>query len=131
MVAWSGPVLRGGFVMRVPPILASALLAVFASVSLAVIASASQEIVVHLSAKGFVPVTSTVVVGDRVRFTVRDRKPHQLWKVSGPTSGDAPVDVLENKGSSTTMTFTEAGTYTYLDRLNPGRHEYRLTVRAR
>jgi plastocyanin len=117
--------------MRVPPIIASALLAVYAGASLAVIAAASQEIVVHLSEKGFVPVTSTIAVGDRVRFTVRDHKPHQLWKVSGPNSGETPVDVLENKGSSTTMAFTEPGTYTYLDRLNPGRHEYRLTVRAR
>ncbi|HYW55061.1 MAG TPA: hypothetical protein VE826_13900 [Dongiaceae bacterium] len=117
--------------MRVPPIIASALLAVSASVSLAVIAAASQEIVVHLSEKGFVPVASAIVVGDRVRFTVRDHKPHQLWKVSGPASGDAPVDVLGNKGSSTTMAFTEAGTYTYRDRLNPARPEYHLTVRAR
>jgi len=117
--------------MRVPPIIASALLAVFASVSVAVTATASQEIVVHLSEKGFVPVASTIAVGDRVRFTVRDHKPHQLWKVSGPNSGETPVDVLQDKGSSTTMAFTEAGTYTYLDRLNPGRHEYRLTVRAR
>ena len=131
MVALRGPVARGGFVMRVPPIIASALLAAIASVSFAVIAAASQEIVVHLSAKGFVPVASTIAVGDRVRFTVRDHKPHQLWKVRGPTSGDAPVDVLENKGSSTTMAFTETGTYTYLDRLNPTKHEYRLTVRAR
>ena len=117
--------------MRVPPIIASALLAVFATGSLAAVAVASQEIVVHLSAKGFAPVASTIAVGDRVRFTVRDRKPHQLWKVSGPSSGEARVNVLEAKGSSTTMEFTEAGTYTYLDRLNPGRHEYRLTVRAR
>ncbi len=117
--------------MRVPPIIASALLAVFASVSLAAVAAASQEIVVHLSAKGFVPVASTIAVGDRVRFTVRDHKPHQLWKVSGPTSGDTPVGVLESKGSSTTMEFTEPGAYTYRDRLNPVRPEYRLTVRAR
>ncbi len=116
--------------MRVPPIIVSALLAAFASVALAGTAPASQEIVVHLSAKGFVPIASTVVVGDRVRFTVRDHKPHQLWKVTGPTSGDVTPNVLENKGSSTTMEFTEPGTYTYLDRLNPGRHEYRLTVRA-
>ncbi len=117
--------------MRVPPIIVSALLAVFASVQLAGPAAASQEIVVHLSAKGFVPGASIIVVGDRVRFTVRDRKPHQLWKVSGPNSGDVAPNVLENKGSSTTMEFTEPGTYTYLDRLNPGRHEYKLTVRAR
>jgi plastocyanin len=131
MVAWSSPVARGGFVMRLPPVIASALLAVFASASLAAVTAASQEIVVHLSAKGFVPVSSTIAVGDRVRFTVRDHKPHQLWKVSGPNSGDTPVDVLENKGSSTTMAFTEAGTYAYRDRLNPARPEYKLTVRAR
>ncbi len=117
--------------MRVPPIVASALIAVFASAALAGIAAASQEIVVHLSAKGFVPVASTITVGDRVRFTVRDHKPHQLWKVSGPNSGDVTPNVLENKGSSVTMEFTENGTYTYLDRLNPARREYRLTVRAR
>ena len=50
---------------------------------------------------------------------------------SSTSTGASPVDVLEDKGSSTTMAFTETGTYTYLDRLNPGRHEYRLTVRAR
>ncbi len=113
--------------MRVPPIIVSALLAVVASVSLAV---ASQEIVVHVGAKGFVPIASTITVGDRVRFTVRDRKPHQLWKATGPNSGDAPRIVLENQGSSTTMEFTEPGTYTYLDRLYPHRPEFRLTVRA-
>jgi plastocyanin len=117
--------------MRVPPIIASALLAVFASLALAGSAGASREIVVHLSAKGFVPIASTIAVGDRVRFTVRDRKPHQLWKTAGPNSGEMPRDVLENKGSSTTMEFTEPGSYTYLDRLNPARPEYRLTVRAR
>jgi len=117
--------------MRVPPVIAAALLAAFASVALAGPGTASQEIVVHLSEKGFVPVSSTIVAGDRVRFTVRDRKPHQLWKISGPNSGDVSPNVLENKGSSTTMQFDEPGTYTYLDRLNPGRHEYHLTVRAR
>jgi plastocyanin len=118
--------------MRVPTIVSSALLAVFASVALAGTAAAtSREIVVHLSAAGFVPASSTIAVGDRVRFTVRDRKPHQLWKVTGPNSGDVPPDVLENKGSSATLAFTEAGSYTYLDRLNPGRHEFRLLVRAR
>jgi plastocyanin len=117
--------------MRVPPIIVSALVAVFASITLAGPSAASREIVVHVGAKGFVPSSSTIVVGDRVRFTVRDRKPHQLWKVSGPTSGDVPPNVLEIRGSSTTITFDDAGTYAYLDRLNPGRHEYRLTVRAR
>ncbi len=116
--------------MRVPPVIISALLAAFASAALGGTSTASQEIVVHLSAKGFVPGASTIVVGDRVRFTVRDRKPHQLWKVTGPNSGDVAPNVLENKGSSTTMEFDQPGTYTYLDRLNPSRHEYRLTVRA-
>ena len=70
--------------MRVRPIAISALLAAFASLALAGPAGASREIVVYLTKGGFSPKSSTITVGDRVRFTVRDHRPHQVAKTSGP-----------------------------------------------
>jgi plastocyanin len=85
---------------------------------------------VYLTGDGFSPAFSTVAVGDRVRFTVRDKKPHQVAKTSGPNAGDVPPTVLEGKGHSVTLSPEEAGAYRYVDRLNARRAEYRLTVRA-
>jgi plastocyanin len=116
--------------MRVPPIVASALLVAFASLSLAPSATASREAVVYLSAAGFTPASVTIAVGDRLRFTVRDRKSHQLAKTSGPNSGDVAPNVLEGQGLSVTLMPEEPGTYTYVDRLNPGKPAFRLIVRA-
>ncbi len=116
--------------MHVRPIIISATLAVFATAALAGPAGASREIVVHLTKAGFTPASSTIALGDRVRFTVRDHKPHQVAKTSGPNSGDIPPNVLEGQGSSITLFPDESGTYTYIDRLNAGKVSYRVTVRA-
>ena len=85
----------------------------------------------HLSANGFVPIASTIAVGDRVRFTVRDRKPHQIAKASGPDSGELAPNVLEGKGASITLMQNEVGSYTYVDRINAKSPPFHLTVRAR
>jgi plastocyanin len=116
--------------MRVAPIVVSALLAAFASVALAPSALATREAVVYLTAAGFAPASATIAVGDRVRFTVRDHKAHQLAKTSGPDSGAVAPNVLEGQGNSVTLAPIEVGTYTYADRLNPRKPEFRLTVRA-
>lgn len=116
--------------MRVPPIVLSALAISCAGLALASSAVASQEVVVYLTAAGFSPASSVLAVGDRVRFTVRDKKPHQVAKTSGPNAGDVPPTVLESKGHSLTLMPQEAGRYSYVDRLNANRAEYRLTVRA-
>jgi plastocyanin len=116
--------------MRVPTIIASALLIACASVSLASSAAASREAVVYLTKAGFSPRSATIDVGDRVRFTVRDHKAHQLAKTSGPNAGAIAPDVLESQGNSVTLTPDEVGTYTYVDRLNPRTPDFRLTVRA-
>jgi plastocyanin len=115
--------------MRVPPIVIAAAVLSFAGVLLASSAGASREVVVYMTASGFSPASSTVAVGDRVRFTVRDKKPHQVAKTSGPNAGDVPPTVLEGKGNSVTLTPQEAGRYSYVDRLNARRAEYQLTVR--
>jgi plastocyanin len=116
--------------MRVPPIAAAALLVAFASVALASSALATREAVVYLTAAGFSPRTTTIAVGDRVRFTVRDHKAHQLAMTSGPNSGSVAPNVLEGQGNSVTLAPYEVGAYSYVDRLNPSKPEFRLTVRA-
>src|SRR5947209_8471441 len=93
--------------------------------------SSSVSASVPLSASGFSPGSASVAIGDRVRFTVRDHKAHQIAKTSGPNSGDVAPNVLERQGSSVTLMPGEAGAYTYLDRLNPRRPEFRLAVRRR
>jgi plastocyanin len=115
--------------MRVPPIVIAALVA--ASTSLALAAPTGREVVVHLTAAGFTPPSSTIAYGDRVRFTVRDHKPHQIAKTSGPDSGELSPNVLEGKGSSITLMENEVGSYTYVDRLNAKKEPFRLTVRRR
>jgi plastocyanin len=118
-----------GSVMRVPPIVVSALLIAGAGALPASSATASRELVVYLTSTGFSPHASVAAAGDRVRITVRDRKPHQVAKASGPNSGDVPPNVLEGKGSSVTLMPQEPGAYVYVDRLSAGRPEYRLTIR--
>jgi plastocyanin len=116
--------------MRVPPIVVFALVAVFASVALAPSVQASRESVVYLMASGFSPGSASIAIGDRVRFTVRDHKAHQVAKTSGPNSGEVPPTVLEGQGHSVTLAPTDAGPYTYVDRLNPRKTEFRLMVRT-
>jgi plastocyanin len=116
--------------MRVPPLVVSALLVASASITLAPSAFASREAVVYLTVAGFTPHSATIAVGDRVRFTVRDHKAHQLAKTSGPNSGAVAPNVLEGQGNSVTLSPDEVGAYTYVDRLNPRKPEFRLTVRA-
>jgi plastocyanin len=116
--------------MRVPPIVVSALCFAFASVALVPGASASREAVVYITSAGFSPSSLTLPAGDRVRLTVRDHKSHQIAKTSGPNSGDVAPDVLNGQGYSVTLMPSEPGTYTYIDRLNPKRPEFRLVVRA-
>ncbi len=116
--------------MRVPPIVIAALIIAGAGATLASSAVASKEVVVYVTAAGFSPGSSAVWTGDRIRFTVRDAKPHQLAKTSGPSGGDVPPNVLESKGSSVTLMPDQAGAYTYIDRLNAGHPEFKLTVRA-
>ncbi|HEY0396645.1 MAG TPA: cupredoxin domain-containing protein [Candidatus Elarobacter sp.] len=116
--------------MRVPSIAVSA--SVLAIVLLAAAppsARAPHEAVVYLTPGGFSPGTISVAMGDRVRFTVRDHKAHQLAKTSGPNSGDVAPNVLEGQGHSVTLAPGEPGTYTYVDRLNPRKPEFRLTLR--
>jgi len=117
--------------VRVPANVVSALLVASASLSLAPSALASREDVVYLTAAGFSPAWITMNVGDRVRFTVRDHKVHQIAKTSGPTSGDVAPTVLSAQGDSVTLMPDEPGTYRYVDRLNPHKAELRLTVRGR
>jgi len=117
--------------MRVPPIVASALLAAFVGGSVVPAALASREVVVHFTKSGFSPRSSTIVVGDRVRFTVRDHKNHQLWKKTGSQAGDVPPNILEGQGGSVTLAPTEPGTYEYVDRLSPKNPSFKLTVRPR
>jgi len=114
--------------MRVPPIVASAALAAFASITLASSALATREAVVYLTAGGFSPRATTIAIGDRVRFTVRDHKAHQLAQTSGPNSGTVAPNVLEGQGNSVTLAPDEVGTYSYVDRLNASRPEFKLTV---
>jgi plastocyanin len=116
--------------MRVPPIVAATLMLAFAGAALAPSASATREAVVYLTAAGFSPMSTTIAVGDRVRFTVRDHKAHQIAKTSGPNAGEVPPTVLEGQGHSVTLAPGEAGAYTYVDRLNPRKTEFRLNVRA-
>jgi plastocyanin len=118
-------------ITRVPANVVSALLVASASLSLAPNALASREDVVYLTAAGFTPAWITMTVGDRVRFTVRDHKTHQIAKTSGPTSGDISPNVLSVQGDSVTLMPGEPGTYMYVDRLNPNKPELRLTVRGR
>jgi len=115
--------------MRVRRVIVPMFLAAFASVALAGAAAASQEIVVFISSHGFSQRTSTISPGDRVRFTVRDHKNHQLWKKTGSAAGDVPPNVLEGQGSTVTLMPTEPGTYTYVDRLYPNFPEFHLIVR--
>jgi plastocyanin len=115
--------------MHVRPIVVSAFLGAFATAALVGAASASKEIVVYLTKAGFSPARSSIAVGDRIRFTVRDHKPHQIAKTSGPEGGAVPPSVLEAQGSSITLFPDEAGTYTYIDRLNAAKPEYRVIVR--
>jgi plastocyanin len=115
--------------MRVPSIVASALLLSLATAALPPSALASHEAVVYLTASGFSPGSLSVSAGDRIRFTVRDHKAHQIAKSSGPNSGDVAPNVLEGQGSSVTLMPAEPGTYTYIDRLNPRRPEFRVTMR--
>lgn len=117
--------------MRVPANVVSALLVASASLSLAPSALASREDVVYLTAAGFSPGWVTITIGDRLRFTVRDHKSHQIAKTSGPNSGDVAPNVLSGQGDSLTLTPDEAGTYLYVDRLNPAKPELRLIVRGR
>jgi plastocyanin len=107
----------------------SALLVASASLSLAPSALASREDVVYLTAAGFAPASITMSVGDRIRFTVRDHKVHQIGKTSGPSSGDVAPNVLSVQGDSVTLMPDQPGTYMYVDRLNPNKPELRLTVR--
>jgi plastocyanin len=116
--------------MRVPPLVVSGLLAALASVALASSAQATREGVVYLTATGFSPAFASIAIGDRLRFTVRDHKAHQVAKTSGPNSGEVPPTVLEGQGHSVTLAPTDAGPYTYVDRLNPRKPEFRLTVHA-
>jgi plastocyanin len=115
--------------MRVPSIAVSALLLAAASFAQPPSALASHEAVVYLTASGFSPGSLALGRGDRVRFTVRDHKPHQIAKTSGPNSGDVAPNVLEGQGNSVTLMPTEPGTYTYVDRLNPRKPEFRVTMR--
>ena len=115
--------------MRVPSILAAVILLVLGLEAAAISAPASREVVVYLTTAGFSPAATTIALGDRVRFTVRDRKPHQLRKTTGPTSGELPTDVLENQGASVTLMPEDAGTYSYIDQLNNRKPAFRLVVR--
>jgi plastocyanin len=116
--------------MRVPSIVAPALLAAFVAGAFVPAALASREAVVYLTASGFAPRSVTIHIGDRVRFTVRDHKPHQLAKTAGPDSGEVAPNVLEAQGASVTLAPNDDGVYVYVDRLNPRKPEFHLTVRA-
>jgi len=115
--------------MRVPSIAVSALLLAAASLAQPPSALASHEAVVYLTASGFAPGSLTLGPGDRIRFTVRDHKPHQIAKTSGPNSGDVAPSVLEGQGSSVTLMPSEPGSYTYVDRLNPRKPAFRVRIR--
>ena len=116
--------------MRVPSIAVSAFVLVCVLLAAAApSAQASHEAVVYLTTAGFSPGSVSIAVGDRVRFTVRDHKAHQLAKTSGPNSGAVAPNVLEGQGHSVTLAPDEAGSYTYVDRLNPRKPEFRLSLR--
>jgi plastocyanin len=111
------------------PVIIPVLLAVFASSALAGPAATSREIVVFISSHGFSQRSATISPGDRVRFTVRDHKNHQLWKKMGSASGSVPPSVLEGQGATVTLMPAEPGAYSYVDRLNPTWPEFHLVVR--
>jgi plastocyanin len=115
--------------MRVPSIVVSAVVLLLAGQALPPSASASHEAVVYLTASGFSPGALTIAGGDRIRFTVRDHRAHQIGKMSGPNSGDIPPTVLEGQGSSVTIAPSEPGSYRYVDRLNPQKPELLVTLR--
>ncbi len=115
--------------MRVPTAVLAGLIGLAATAGSAQPAVASHEAVVYVTASGFSPGSVTIASGDRIRFTVRDHKPHQLAKTSGPDSGDVAPNVLEGQGSSVTLALAEPGTYLYVDRLNPRHAEFRVTMR--
>ena len=126
-----GPRLYGGLSLRVPANVVSALVVASASLSIVPRASASRDHVVNLTAAGFTPPWITMNVGDRVLFTVRDNRVHQIAKSRGPSSGDVAANVLSGQGDSVTLRPDEPGTYTYLDCMNEHMPGLRLTVRGR
>jgi plastocyanin len=103
--------------MRTLTILAAAV-AVLAAAPHAAAATAQ----VRITSTGFSPATVTIRAGDRVTWTNRDTRNHQIVSDSG-----AFASPILRPGRSYTFTFRTAGTYRYRDALFPRR---RGTVRV-
>jgi plastocyanin len=106
------------FPMRtlLPSTVAAALLLVPAAPATAATVSVS------IRASGFVPATVTIQTGDRVTWTNRDTRNHQVVADSG-----AFVSPILRPGQSYTFMFRASGTYRYRDALKP---EERGTIRV-
>lgn len=116
--------------MRARPLVVStALLAALGSTAFAGPVAPSHEAVIYLGQLGFSQRSSTIAPSDRIRFTVRDHRNHQVWKKTGSAAGDVPPNILEGQGSSVTLGPVEPGSYVYVDRLNPSTREFHLFVR--
>jgi plastocyanin len=111
--------------MKVPSVLVAALFLALSA------PAAARDQIVQVSATGFSPASATIGLGSHVNFVVHDDVPHQIAMASGPNSGERKPTVLERRNSTDLVMFTEAGTYTYVDRLHPKAQPFRLIVLAR
>ncbi len=77
---------------------------------------------VTITAEGFVPQTILVKKGSTIKWANRDNRPHQVASDPHPTHTMIPTlgkGKLLPTGSSTTLTFDNAGTFTYHDEQDP------------
>lgn len=77
---------------------------------------------ITVTAQGFVPQTILIKKGSSVNWTNRDNKPHQIASDPHPTHSLLPAlgkGKLLPAGSSFTLTFDKAGTFSYHDEENP------------
>jgi plastocyanin len=107
--------------MRTLTIVAAAV-AVLAAAPHAAAATGQETAQVRITSTGFSPSTATIRAGDRVRWTNRDTRNHQVVSDTG-----AFASPILRPGQSYTFTFRAAGTYRYRDALYPRR---RATIRV-
>ena len=83
---------------------------------------AKQQAEVSITSNGFIPATITVAKGTTVTWKNADNARHQVASEPYP-SHSKPEDLFAIEplatGDTYSYTFNEAGTYNYLDQLNP------------
>src|SRR5450756_1773750 len=92
------------------------LLLTFVAVSLVVTAAtAATTVTVTITKNGYVPNSTTIAVGDAVRFVNSDTVAHQVVfkTMTGVTCTPSPIALQPTQ--TATCTFTTAGTRTYSD----------------